>query len=242
MKKLYILIFFLSMGTGFTQAQNKTHSVADSTFLNPDTRELHKNLRMVGSYAAPVLLTTYGIIAIGPSHTFYDRFDAKRDIQKAFPGFHSTLDNYLQFVPAATVFSLNLCGVKGKHGLTEQVILYGGSMALSIGIATGLKYATHTLRPDNSTYNSFPSGHTTSAFTGAEVMNQEYGGTSILYSIFGYGTASATGMMRMMNNRHWLSDVLVGAGIGMISTKLVYAAYPALKKKFYHPKIQDALK
>ncbi|HEV7230869.1 MAG TPA: phosphatase PAP2 family protein, partial [Bacteroidia bacterium] len=174
------------------------------------------------------------------SHTFYDRFDAKRDVQKQFPGFHNTADNYLQFVPAVTVFSLSLSGVKGKHTFTEQIILYAGSMIVSEGIATGLKYGTHMLRPDKSANNSFPSGHTTSAFTGAELLNQEYGGTSVLYSIFGYTTASATGFMRLMNNRHWMSDVLVGAGLGMLSTKAVYAVYPVLKRKYFHPKVPDA--
>jgi membrane-associated phospholipid phosphatase len=223
------------------KAQIASAPIADSSATHKSGKQAHTTLKLVRSYSVPILLTGYGLIAIGPSKTFYDRFDAKRDIQKQYPGFHNTLDNYLQFVPAATVFSLSLCGVKGKHNLTEQVILYSGSMALSIGIATGLKYATHTLRPDGSTYNSFPSGHTTSAFTGAEVMNQEYGGTCFLYSIFGYGTASATGMMRMMNNRHWMSDVLVGAGIGMISTKVFYAVYPALKRRFYHPKVHTAI-
>jgi hypothetical protein len=184
----------------------------------------------------PVLLTAYGIVAIGPNNMIYDRFQAKRDVQQAFPGFYSPADNYLQFAPAAAVFGLSICGVKGVHSLKEQIILYAGSMLVSEGIATGLKYTTRVLRPDNSAYNSFPSGHTTSAFTGAEMMNQEYGSTSIIYPILGYTAASATGFMRMMNNRHWLSDVLVGAGIGMISTKVVYAVYPALKRRFCKPK------
>jgi len=187
-------------------------------------------------YAIPAVITGYGVGAIGPSTLIYDRFQAKKDIQQAFPGFHSPIDNYLQFVPAAATFSLNLCGVKAKNNIYDEFFLYAGSMFVSVGITTGLKYATKMLRPDGSTYNSFPSGHTTSAFTGAELMNQEYKSQSILYPVFGYTVASATGMMRMMNNRHWLSDVLVGAGIGMISTKLVYAVYPWVKDKFVHPK------
>ncbi len=187
-------------------------------------------------YSIPVVVTVYGVAAIGPSTLIYDRFQAKKDIQQAFPGFHSPLDNYLQFVPAAATFSLNLCGVKAKNNIYDEFFLYAGSMLVSVGISTGLKYATKMLRPDGSSYNSFPSGHTTSAFTGAELMNQEYKSQSILYPIFGYTVASATGMMRMMNNRHWLSDVLVGAGIGMISTKLVYAVYPWVKDKFVHRK------
>jgi membrane-associated phospholipid phosphatase len=188
------------------------------------------------SYTPPLVLVTYGIIAVGPNKYIYDRFSAKQDVQKAFPGFHSSIDNYLQFAPAAGVFGLSLCGVKGKHSLKEQIILYAGSMLVSEGIATGLKYTSHMHRPDNSDYYSFPSGHTTSAFTGAELINQEYSSSSFLYSVLGYGAATATGFMRMMNNKHWLSDVMVGAGIGMISTKVVYAVYPYLKKRICRTK------
>jgi membrane-associated phospholipid phosphatase len=223
-QKLPIFIFccFFLAGSTCCKAQLTTDSLSGK----------QKTFRFFRSYTVPALSIAYGVIAIGPSTTFYDRFDAKRDVQARFPGFHTTVDNYLQFVPQATVFTLSLSGVKGKHAFWDQFFLYGGSMLLSEGIATGLKYATHTLRPDGTTYNSFPSGHTTSAFTGAECLNQEYGGTSFLYSVFGYGTAATTGYLRMMNNRHWLSDVLVGAGIGMISTKLVYAWYPKLKRRF----------
>ena len=205
----------------------------------PDTKARFSKQKEILSYLPPLLITTYGIMAIGPNSSIYDRFAAKRDVQKAFPGFYSPADNYLQFVPTVTVFGLSLCGIKGKHGIKEQIILYACSMILSEGITTGLKYTTKVLRPDNSAYNSFPSGHTTSAFTGAEQMNQEYGSSSIFYSLFGYAVASGTGYMRMMNNKHWLSDVLVGAGIGMVSTKLVYAVYPKIKRRFFPDEVKE---
>jgi membrane-associated phospholipid phosphatase len=222
---LISLLLFLGTNT-LTKAQ-----------LTADTlSRVQKTLHFFRSYTVPALSIGYGIIAIGPSKNFYDRFDAKSFMQSSYPGFHTTIDNYLQFVPQATVFSLSLTGVQGKHNLKDQFFLYSGSMAISIGIATGLKYATHMLRPDGTTYNSFPSGHTTSAFTGAECLNQEYGDKSFLYSVFGYGTAATTGYLRMMNNRHWLSDVLVGAGLGVISTKLMYVWYPHLKRRFFPEK------
>jgi len=227
----FLLIFFLFQAkTGIPQKADTLRSDWSISFCGNCNKTQEKR-QQVCAYIAPVILVTYGIMAIGPNPHIYDRFQAKADVQKAFPGFYSPADNYLQFAPAAAVFGLSAGGVKGKHTLGEQLILYAGSMLVSEGIATGLKYSTHILRPDNSAYNSFPSGHTTSAFTGAELLNQEYGSSSVLYPILGYGAASATGMMRLMNNRHWLSDVLVGAGIGMISTKLVYTVYPKLKKR-----------
>jgi membrane-associated phospholipid phosphatase len=99
------------------------------------------------------------------------------------------------------------------------------SSILSAQLVTALKHDTHQLRPDGSTYNSFPSGHTTTAFIGAEMMNQEYGWRSPWYSVAGYAMASGTAALRVMNNRHWLSDVLAGAGIGMLTTKCSYWLY-----------------
>jgi hypothetical protein len=233
MKKIILCLLPFLMIISHSQGQVGNEEVPQSA------KTKFSKQKEILSYLPPLLITAYGIMAIGPNPSIYDRFAAKRDVQKAFPGFYSPADNYMQFIPTATVFGLSLCGIKGKHNLKDQIILYACSMILSEGIATGLKYTTKVLRPDNSTYNSFPSGHTTSAFTGAEQMNQEYGSSSILYSLFGYTVASATGYMRMMNNRHWLSDVLVGAGIGMVSTKLVYAVYPKIKKRFFPDKVKE---
>ncbi|MFI5148608.1 MAG: phosphatase PAP2 family protein [Bacteroidia bacterium] len=226
------LFMFVSFNAAFAQ-QGDTSKTTPSAFQRSGSRSI------LLSCTVPVLTTGYGIAAYYPETVVIDRFNTYDYFRKRYPNFYSPADNYLQFAPAAATFSLSLCGVKGKHSLSEQVILYASSMLVSEGIATGLKYATHVLRPDNSAYNSFPSGHTTSAFTGAELMNQEYKGSSFLYSVFGYGTATATGVMRMMNNRHWLSDVMVGAGIGMISTKVVYAVYPFVKKRLMRRKSKD---
>lgn len=59
-------------------------------------------------------------------------------------------------------------------------------------------------------------------FMTATMLNKEYGHYSPWVGISAYGVATATGLMRMANNKHWLSDVLVGAGIGIISTELGY--------------------
>jgi membrane-associated phospholipid phosphatase len=56
-------------------------------------------------------------------------------------------------------------------------------------------------------------------------MAREYGHRSILYSIGAYTVATGVGAMRVMNNRHWVSDVLVGAGIGILSTNLAYLTH-----------------
>ena len=53
----------------------------------------------------------------------------------------------------------------------------------------------------------------------------EYRETSPWISVGGYLCATATGFFRVANNRHWASDVLIGAGIGIASVKLVYLTH-----------------
>lgn len=86
-------------------------------------------------------------------------------------------------------------------------------------------------RPDHSSNNSFPSGHTATAFVGAEQLWQEYKERSIWYGIAGYSVAAGTGFFRMYNNKHWFSDVAMGAGIGIISTKIAYWLTPLIVKE-----------
>lgn len=61
-------------------------------------------------------------------------------------------------------------------------------------------------------YNSFPSGHTTVAFTLSTVLSESFDNTYA--SIFLYTLASSTLWQRMYSNNHWLSDTLLGASIG----------------------------
>ena len=85
-----------------------------------------------------------------------------------------------------------------------------------------VKKLTRQLRPDGSGYTSFPSGHTAEAFASAEFMRQEYKDVSPWYGIAGYAVATTTGILRLYNNKHWVRDVVAGAGFGILSTKLAY--------------------
>ena len=89
----------------------------------------------------------------------------------------------------------------------------------------GLKNLTHQLRPDNSGYNSFPSGHTAQAFAAATFLSEEYKSKFKWMPYLAYGIASSVGVLRMANNKHYISDVLVGAGLGILSMKMSYLTH-----------------
>ena len=117
------------------------------------------------------------------------------------------IDDYKQYVPAASVLALNLCGVKSRHSIKDQAMLLGLSSLLTAISVNGLKYTVREMRPNGSRRNSFPSGHTTVSFMGAELLWQEYKDTSPWIGISGYVMAAGTGALRVYNNKHWVGDV-----------------------------------
>ena len=139
------------------------------------------------------------------------------------PSFRYRYDDYLQFSPLAITYGLKLCGVEGRSSWERLAISNGLSTGLMLSTVYVVKYGLGRLRPDGSTHNSFPSGHTAMAFTAATILHKEYGTTlSPWWSVAGYSLATVTGISRSLNNRHWLSDIVVGAGVGILSTELGY--------------------
>ena len=138
--------------------------------------------------------------------------------------FKTGIDDYTQFFGPAMTVGLKLGGVEGRSDWPRLLASAGLSYAIMAGFVNGIKYTAKEMRPDGSTANSWPSGHTATSFVGATLLHKEYGLTrSPWYSVAGYGVATATGVMRVLNNRHWVSDVMSGAGIGILSTELGYA-------------------
>ncbi len=145
--------------------------------------------------------------------------------------FKTGIDDYTQFFGPAMVVGLKLGGYEGRSDWPRLLASAGMSYAIMAGLVNGIKYSAKEMRPDGSTANSWPSGHTATAFVGASLLHKEYGLTrSPWWSVAGYGVATATGVMRVLNNRHWISDVMSGAGIGIMSTELGYALCDLLFK------------
>ncbi|MEO6000295.1 MAG: phosphatase PAP2 family protein [Chitinophagaceae bacterium] len=84
-------------------------------------------------------------------------------------------------------------------------------------------------KPDGSEYSSFASGHATVAFAVATVFAKQYSEYPIV-PIISYSAATLVSLSRMTENKHWASDVLVGAAIGYFSGRQVVRNY----RKFAH--------
>lgn len=132
--------------------------------------------------------------------------------------FKTGIDDYTQFFGPAAVVGLKLAGVEGRSDWPRLLASAGMGYGIMALFVNTIKHTAKEMRPDGSTANSWPSGHTATAFVGATLLHKEYGLTrSPWYSVAGYGVATATGVMRVLNNRHWISDVLSGAGLGILS-------------------------
>jgi membrane-associated phospholipid phosphatase len=142
---------------------------------------------------------------------------------------HCHLDDYLQFAPAAAVYGLNLAGVQGRHNFAERTIILGTSLAIMTATVHGIKYMSRIQRPDHTSFNAFPSGHTATAFACADFLFHEYRDVSVWYGVAGYAVATATGFLRIYNNRHWLTDVVAGAGFGILSNQIALWMFPKVR-------------
>ena len=117
--------------------------------------------------------------------------------------FKTGIDDYTQFFGPAMVVGLKLGGYEGRSDWPRLLASAAMSYGIMAGFVNGIKYTAKEMRPDGSTANSWPSGHTATAFVGASLLHKEYGLTrSPWWSVAGYGVATATGVMRVLNNRH----------------------------------------
>lgn len=180
--------------------------------------------------AVPTVLIGYSL-TIMDDHGLYSSQDAYDFVHKHYPDFHTKVDNYLPAFPAVMMYGLDLAGVESRNNWKDQTIILAMSHALNALLTESTKELSNVQRPDSSDNKSFPSGHTSVAFVMAEVLHQEFKEKSIWISVAGYSAATAVGVMRMLNNKHWLSDVVAGAGYGILSAKLTYFLYPKVQKK-----------
>ena len=223
LKKLLIILLFVPL---FSFGQNKKNDTIHNT------QNSSLNFKSV---IIPSVLIGYGIIGI--NNNALKRFNY--DIQERLKGEINNnikIDDVSQFVPSFSVYGLNALGIKGKNNFKDRTIILGTASLIMGSTVNGMKKSTAIVRPDGSNKFSFPSGSTAIAFMGAEFLYQEYKDVSIWYGISGYLVATGTGFLRIHNNKHWFTDVVTGAGVGILSTKIAYWIHPHVKKILFKDK------
>lgn len=232
--KISILIICLAISQLEIHAQELSRTTINSDSLQLINKHPNKS-PFKTSLKAPAILVGAGLFALSDNEILSSEEIAEERNEK-IPNFKTSIDDYLQFAPIAAVYGLNMAGIKGKNNFGNRTAILLKSELIMMAITFPTKQLTHTLRPDGSNYHSFPSGHTAQAFAAATFMHKEYGHLSPWYSIGAYASASMVGVFRVLNNKHYVSDVLVGAGVGILATNLAYLTHkykwsPSGKKK-----------
>lgn len=143
--------------------------------------------------------------------------------------FRTHVDDWIHYAPVVTMYAADLLRVPARNTVWNQTKFLIFSEVITSGIVLGLKYGLKIQRPNNGAFNAYPSGHTSQAFVQSQVLYNEFRDTRPLLAMSGYLFSATTGALRVLNNRHWVPDVLLGAGIGIFVTNAVYYFEP-LKK------------
>lgn len=175
----------------------------------------------------PLTLLTLGVV--GLSHP--EIRVVRENLRDAFADFRQnryfTYDDYLQYAPTFFYLGAKWLGAIPKYRFVERFGTALWSFTAAGICVNAIKYSVGDLRPDGSARNSFPSGHTTVAFLGAELMRIEYGNA---LGIPAYIVATGVGILRMYNNKHWINDVFAGAGLGILCARFGYWMMPYTQK------------
>ncbi|MFV0392276.1 MAG: phosphatase PAP2 family protein [Paludibacteraceae bacterium] len=182
-------------------------------------------------FIIPATLITYGVASQFDKSEESIDYEIHDEVTETGIGMCS-IDDYSQFAPVAAVYALDWAGVKAKHNFKDRTIVIATSHIIMHGIVRTMKNTINAERPDGSNSQSFPSGHTATAFVGAHILFKEYKDTSPWIGIAGYVVATGTGLLRITNKKHWLSDVSAGAGIGILSTEIGYLLLPVIHRTF----------
>jgi len=204
-----LILFFVSIYHSYGQIADDT---SDKQTPEHDSSDFKLKNQLV-----PIGLISGGLVI--------EAFGWKQEMQEWFPRTNNNVDDYIQYAPIAILYTSDLFGAKHRNNVFNQTkYLIISELATSL-ITGSLKRLTHSTRPNGNPL-SFPSGHTSQAFTGATVLFQETKDYCLPLACSGYLFSTATGILRVTNNKHWVSDVLAGAGIGILVTNLVYYFEP----------------
>jgi hypothetical protein len=169
-------------------------------------------------FIAPVALITTGALLL---NTALNK-DLQSNANRFFGAdFQTSADNFIQFAPVAQIYLGKTFGFQPKNDFQHQTINIIVANVIMGTVVFATKNISNQERPDHSDNLSFPSGHTALAFTNAALLYYEYKDSNLWYASSGFLFATATGVLRIANNKHYTSDVLAGAGIGLASGLIV---------------------
>ena len=122
-----------------------------------------------------VPLFVAGIIAKSEKKSF--RQNTPDNKHTLLTDFKTRIDDYSQFFGPVVTTGLKIGGVEGRSDWGRYLASTAMSYGIMASLVNSIKYSAKEMRPDGSTANSWPSGHTATAFVGATLLHKEYGMT-----------------------------------------------------------------
>jgi hypothetical protein len=158
------------------------------------------------------------------SRTYFDDYHLADTLLRRRPlGKRATDAGAVIGFPAYLMTGMGATYLAGTYLEADEAQEFGilGFEALALaGVQTAfLKISVNRLRPDKTDRAAFPSGHSSGSFALAAVAASKYGWKVGVPACM---AASFVAFSRMENGSHYLSDVVFGAGLGIMSGRAVY--------------------
>jgi acid phosphatase family membrane protein YuiD len=187
-------------------------------------RAVADDARRLPSRETALILGSAGVVSLGVHR--YDRAVTSR--AAASPGLDSAFEpgemlggGALQAGGALATF------VAGRLLRNDSLTAVGGDLVraqvLNAALTQGLKLSFRRARPDGGAY-SFPSGHTSSSFAMATVLGRRLGWR---VGVPAHAVAAYVAASRLQENRHFFSDVVFGAAVGVVAGRAVAIGRPS---------------
>lgn len=228
-------------GTGIIQAMNKISGallllalLLPARASGAPYRELREvpgdfwnGFKQQGSSEGVAILFGAGALATTArfgERTYFDDFSAEKTLHRRRPlGKRATDFGAEVGYPGYLLAGMGAAYFTGKFLDAEDAQEFGllGFEAIVLaGVQTEiLKMSVRRVRPDRTDLAAFPSGHTSGSFALAAVAGSKWGWKA---AVPGYLLAGFVGYTRMEARKHYLSDVIFGAGLGIVSGRAVY--------------------
>ncbi|MEP6512233.1 MAG: phosphatase PAP2 family protein [Parafilimonas sp.] len=218
------ILCFVNISTQYVKAQ---YSLLHDTSLRK-LQALPEKRISLKSFITPAAVFSYGVI-VNTEDVLISDAEIKENRDEHFKNFHTTIDDYMQFAPVAAGYAMMIDNPEHRFWpYTKKIIV--NEIIISLAVPQ-IKHLSKVPKPNTTVYNAFPSGHTAQAFSGATLLCDEFGRNKPWLYVAAYGSASAVGVLRILNNRHWASDVIAGAGFGILSAKLSELIVQPSRKK-----------
>jgi membrane-associated phospholipid phosphatase len=225
--QIIIILSFITFAQNTSQLKSDINHIIKTSkeyFLSPSKFD-SKDFQTVGILG--VIVSASSLLDDDIKNFSQRNFDSTNFLLRSFDSYY-----HIEFM-SATFLGLYIFGNLADKNEPKQLSVNLLTSSFLTGITTlGLKTLFGRSRPyvaDNQyefnwfefdyKFSSFPSGHTSLAFSFSTIMAEQ--NKTLLWKSIWFSAATLVGISRIYNNQHWFSDVLLGAAIGYITAKFV---------------------